>query len=232
LTEILQGGADKAREAGITIVGGHSIDDKEPKYGLVVTGEVDEQNLVKNNGARPGDALILTKPLGTGIIATAIKKGKADSDQIDTAVLSMSTLNNAAAEAMNGLDVHATTDVTGYGLLGHLLEMCRASNVSANVDFSSLPYLPGVRELAESGVFPGGTKRNLDFVNEYVHFQNSLSEIDQLLAADAQTSGGLLIALPNEEAKKYLEIINISAPFPAVKIGHITNITDTFISLY
>lgn len=232
LTEILQGGADKAREAGITIVGGHSIDDKEPKYGLVVTGEVDEQNLVKNNGAQPGDALILTKPLGTGIIATAIKKGKADSDQIDAAVLSMSTLNKAAAEAMNGLDVHAATDVTGFGLLGHLLEMCRASDVSADVDFSALPYLPGVRELAESGIIPGGTKRNLDFVNKYVHFQNSLSEIDQLLAADAQTSGGLLIALPNEAAEKYLEIINTSAPFPAAIIGHITNITDTFISLY
>jgi selenide,water dikinase len=123
LTEILQGSADKALEAGITIVGGHSIDDKEPKYGLVVTGEVEEQNLVKNNGAQPGDALILTKPLGTGIIATAIKKGKADSDQIDAAVLSMSTLNKAAAEAMNGLDVHAATDVPGFGLLGHVLEM-------------------------------------------------------------------------------------------------------------
>ncbi len=232
LTEILQGGADKAAEAGITIVGGHSIDDKEPKYGLVVTGEVDEQNLVRNNGAQPGDALILTKPLGTGIIATAIKKGKADSNQIDAAVLSMSTLNKAAAEAMNGLDVHAATDVTGFGLLGHLLEMCRASNVSANINFDKLKFLNGIHELADSGVIPGGTKRNLDYVNTYVQFENSLSETDQLLAADAQTSGGLLIALPNEAAEKYLEIFNISAPFPAVKIGHITNITDTFISLY
>ncbi|MDP7127996.1 MAG: selenide, water dikinase SelD, partial [Candidatus Marinimicrobia bacterium] len=164
LTEILQGSADKALEAGITIVGGHSIDDKEPKYGLVVTGEVEEQNLVKNNGAQPGDALILTKPLGTGIIATAIKKGKADSDQIDAAVLSMSTLNKAAAEAMNGLDVHAATDVTGFGLLGHLLEMCKASNVSAEINFKNLDFLPGVRELAEKGIIPGGSKRNLDFV--------------------------------------------------------------------
>jgi selenide,water dikinase len=231
LTEILQGSADKALEAGITIVGGHSIDDKEPKYGLVVTGEVEEQNLVKNNGAQPGDALILTKPLGTGIIATAIKKGKADSDQIDAAVLSMSTLNKAAAEAMNGLDVHAATDVTGFGLLGHLLEMCKASNVSAEINFKNLDFLPGVRELAEKGIVPGGSKRNLDFVNEYVHFQNSLSEIDQLLAADAQTSGGLLISLSNENADKFLDIFNSTAPFPAYKIGLITKKTDYIISI-
>ena len=231
LTEILQGSADKALEAGITIVGGHSIDDKEPKYGLVVTGEVEEQNLVKNNGAQPGDALILTKPLGTGIIATAIKKGKADSDQIDAAVLSMSTLNKAAAEAMNGLDVHAATDVTGFGLLGHLLEMCKASNVSAEINFKNLDFLPGVRELAEKGIIPGGSKRNLDFVNEYVHFQNSLSEIDQLLAADAQTSGGLLISLSNENADKFLDIFNSTAPFPAYKIGLITKKTDYIISI-
>ncbi len=143
----------------------------------------------------------------------------------------MSTLNKTAAEIMNDLDVHAATDVTGFGLLGHLLEMCKASNVSAEINFKNLDFLPGVRELAEKGIIPGGSKRNLDFVNEYVHFQNSLSEIDQLLAADAQTSGGLLISLSNENADKFLDIFNSTAPFPAYKIGLITKKTDYIISI-
>ena len=231
LSKILQGGADKASEAGITIAGGHSIDDKEPKYGMVVTGEVEKDKLIKNSGAQIEDALILTKPLGTGIISTAIKQGYADQNQIDIAVKSMSTLNKTAAEIMNDLDVHAATDVTGFGLLGRLLEMCKASNVSAEINFKNLDFLPGVRELAEKGIIPGGSKRNLDFVNEYVHFQNSLSEIDQLLAADAQTSGGLLISLSNENADKFLDIFNSTAPFPAYKIGLITKKTDYIISI-
>ncbi len=231
LTDILQGGADKAAEAGITIVGGHSIDDKEPKYGLVVTGEVEKHDLVRNNGALPGDALILTKPLGTGIIATAIKKGIAETNQIHAAVLSMSTLNKEAADAMNGLNVHAATDITGFGLLGHLLEMCKASNVSAEIDFEKLEFLPGVKKLASKDIIPGGSKRNLEFVKEEVHFQDSRSETDQLLATDAQTSGGLLISLPDQDANKFLEIFNSTAPFPAVKIGRITRKTDTFITI-
>jgi ribosomal protein S18 acetylase RimI-like enzyme len=143
LQAILQGGADKAKEAGIPIVGGHSVDDKEPKYGMVVTGEVQKNRLVRNSSAKPGDALILTKPLGTGIIATAIKKGKASEESITAATKSMATLNKAAADAMKNVDIHAATDVTGYGLLGHLLEMCKASGVSAEVNFGSLEFLPG-----------------------------------------------------------------------------------------
>ncbi len=231
LTEILQGGADKAAEAGITIVGGHSIDDKEPKYGLVVTGEVEKDELIRNNGAKPNDTLILTKPLGTGIIATAIKKGIAESNQINTAVLSMTSLNDLAANAMKGLDIHAATDVTGFGLLGHLLEMCKAGGVSAEINFNQLDFLPGVKELASDGIIPGGSKRNLEFVKDYVHFNSALSKTDQLLATDAQTSGGLLISLPEKDVEKYLEIFNISSPFPAVKIGRITKKSEPFISI-
>ena len=137
LTEILQGGADKASEAGIPIVGGHSVDDKEPKYGLVVTGEVEEQNIWKNSGAKIDDALVLTKPLGTGIIATAIKKGMASEVTINKAIHFMSLLNRKAAEELKNLDVHAVTDVTGFGLLGHLKEMSENSNVSAEIYFLS-----------------------------------------------------------------------------------------------
>lgn len=231
LIDILQGGADKAAEAGISIVGGHSVDDHEPKYGLVVTGEVEKNNLVRNNGAQPEDVLILTKALGTGIISTAIKKERATDEQIKAAVESMTTLNKAAADAMIGLEVHAATDVTGFGLLGHLLEMCRASGVSADIDFKKLEFLPGVKKLASKGFIPGGSKRNLEFVKEKVRFQSSLSETDQLLAADAQTSGGLLISFPNEDADKFLDIFNTYTPFPAFKIGKFTKKTDKFITI-
>jgi len=231
LVEILQGGADKAAEAGISIVGGHSVDDHEPKYGLVVTGDVAKNKLVRNNGAQPGDALILTKPLGTGIISTAIKKGHASDEQIEAAVESMTSLNKVGADAMMGLGVHAATDVTGFGLLGHLLEMCRASGVSADIDFKKLSFLIGAKKLASKGYIPGGSKRNLDFVKKEVHFKRSLSETDKLLAADAQTSGGLLISLPKKDANKFLDIFNDVSPFPAFKIGRITKKTKTFITI-
>ncbi len=231
LSEILQGGADKAAEAGITIVGGHSIEDKEPKYGLVVTGEVDKNKLVRNNGALPGDVLILTKPLGTGIISTAIKKEKASEEQINAVVESMSALNKAAADAMNGLDIHAVTDVTGFGLLGHLREMCLASKVSAEINFRNLDFLKGVRELAETGVVPGGTKRNLDFVKDAVIFDKKLSEVEQLLTADAQTSGGLLIAMPEKSVPDYINNMDPDYFYKPVQIGMITNKTVYLISV-
>jgi len=204
LTEILQGGADKAKEAGIPIVGGHSIDDKEPKYGMVVTGEVDESSLWKNSAAQVGDVLILTKPLGTGVIATAIKKGIAPENVIQTATESMATLNKRAVDDLSDLTVHAVTDVTGYGLLGHLKEMCLGSQVSATISFNELSFLSGTRSLAESDIIPGGTKRNLDDVNDFVSFNDSISPLDKLLVADAQTSGGLLISLPANDANQFL----------------------------
>ncbi|NHZ84724.1 MAG: selenide, water dikinase SelD, partial [Planctomycetia bacterium] len=203
LSKILQGGIDKAQEAGISIVGGHSIDDPEPKYGLVVTGEISEDKLITNSNAQPGNKLILTKPLGTGIIATAVKRGIASRTAMTRSAESMATLNKFAAEVMTEIGVNAATDVTGFGLLGHLSEMCEASGVSAKIDYSTLSFLPSVKELAEKGIVPGGTKRNLKFVKNKVQFGEHLTDIDKLLLADAQTSGGLLISLSAEKAETY-----------------------------
>ena len=227
LTEILQGGADKAAEAGIPIVGGHSVDDKEPKYGLVVTGEVDESKMWKNSGAEAGDVLVLTKPLGTGVIATAIKKGAASQNSIHSAIHAMAALNKDAADHLHGLDVHAVTDVTGFGLLGHLKEMCQNSGVSSKINFSKLNFLPSVFDLAESGIMAGGTRRNLDYLKDYVSFGPNLAELEHLLAADAQTSGGLLISLPNEDAQKFVH----SYGPPSRIIGNITEINSHLITL-
>ena len=227
LTEILQGGADKAAEAGIPIVGGHSVDDKEPKYGLVVTGEVDESKMWKNSGAEAGDVLVLTKPLGTGVIATAIKKGAAAQNSIHSAIHSMAALNKDAADHLQGLDVHAVTDVTGFGLLGHLKEMCQNSGVSSKINFSKLNFLPSVFDLAESGIMAGGTRRNLDYLKDYVSFGPDLTELEHLLAADAQTSGGLLISLPNEDAQKFVQ----SYGPPSGIIGNITEKSSHLITL-
>lgn len=226
LTKILQGGIDKAQEAGISIVGGHSIDDPEPKYGLVVTGEVDEDQLITNSNAQPSDKLILTKPLGTGIIATAVKRGVADKTAMAKSAKSMATLNKLAAEVMTEIGVNAATDVTGFGLLGHLLEMCEASGVSAKIDYQALPFLPSVKELAEKGIVPGGTKRNLKFVSDKVQFCEHLTDIDKLLLADAQTSGGLLISLPTEKAEKYISKFNELSEIKAVVIGEIVEESD------
>ena len=219
LTEILQGGADKADEAGIPIVGGHSVDDKEPKYGLVVTGEIQKDKIWKNSGARVGDALVLTKPLGTGIIATAIKKGKASLNSIELAIRSMATLNKNSAHGLLNYNVNAVTDVTGFGLLGHLKEMCENSGVSSEINFQDLEFLDSAIELAMSGIIPGGTKRNLKSVNEVVVFNKDLSKTEELLSADAQTSGGLLISMPIKDAKSYIEQMNGK---PKV-IGYITD---------
>ncbi len=218
LTEILQGGADKADEAGIPIVGGHSVDDKEPKYGLVVTGEIQKDKIWKNSGARIGDALVLTKPLGTGIIATAIKKGKASLDSVELAIRSMATLNKSSANGLLNYNVNAVTDVTGFGLLGHLKEMCENSGVSSEINFQDLEFLDSAVELAMSGIIPGGTKRNLKSLNEVVVFSKGLSKTEELLSADAQTSGGLLISMPIKDAKSYIEQMDGK---PKV-IGHIT----------
>ena len=222
LTTILQGGADKAQEAGISIVGGHSVDDKEPKYGMVVTGEVDEQNLVKNDGAKPGDILVLTKPIGTGIIATAIKKGMASEDIIQTAVDTMSTLNDVASKLMIELKIKAATDITGFGLLGHLSEICKASKVTAEIDYNLLPLLPGTLELANDGIIPGGTKRNLSYAESFTQFQEDRTDIEKLITSDAQTSGGLLISISPEKTESFLQLFNKQSSIKAFKIGKIT----------
>ena len=228
LTEILQGGADKADEAGIPIVGGHSVDDKEPKYGLVVTGEIHQDRIWKNSGARPGDALVLTKSLGTGIIATGIKKGVATQDSIEDAINSMSSLNKNSAQELRAYNVNAVTDVTGFGLLGHLKEMCENSDVSSKINFQDLLFLNGAKELAMSGIMPGGTKRNLKSVEKVVSFNDHLSEIEQLLSADAQTSGGLLVSMPLEDARSYVKKVNGQTAI----IGQITEKKPYLIKVY
>jgi selenium donor protein len=204
LTKILQGGIDKAAEAGIPIVGGHSVDDKEPKYGMAVTGEIDKQKIWKNSEASSGDLIILTKALGTGIIASGIKKELVSKKNIEIAIASMSKLNKNAANILKQFNPSAVTDISGFGLLGHLKEVCENSNVTAEVEFSKLKFLPGVYSLANSGIIPGGTQRNYDYVKEFCEFNPTLSPLDHLLASDAQTSGGLLIALNEAETKKFL----------------------------
>jgi selenide,water dikinase len=167
LGRILQGGAESARLAGATIVGGHTIDDPEPKYGMAVTGLIKPGTEMTNAGVRPGDTLVLTKPLGTGIVATAIKQGKASALAVAAATESMAALNRDGSEVARAHEVRALTDVTGFGLLGHLTEMCRASGVSMELWYDRLPFLPEAAELARAGVVPGGTKRNLEFVREW-----------------------------------------------------------------
>ena len=217
LSEIMQGGADKAAEAGIPIVGGHSIDDNEPKYGLVVTGEAIDENIWTNSGAKPGDHLILTKPIGTGIVSTAIKKEKASSSVTLSAVESMITLNKKASEIARKFNPNAVTDVTGFGLIGHLIEVCNASNVSAYIDFKEIEFLPGVVDLVNEGIMPGGSKRNLEHAEKFAAFSSDLSFNQKLLTCDAQTSGGLLLSLPPKDAEKFLNEFGEKAK----KIGEI-----------
>lgn len=204
LSEIIRGGAEKAREAGIPVLGGHSIDDPEPKYGMVAIGEVDPRAVVTNAGAVPGDRLVLTKPLFAGIVSTAIKRQAASPTLVSRAVGIMATLNRVASEAMLQLSAHAATDVTGYGLLGHLRNLLRSSQAAARVDAAAVPVLEGVRQLAEAGHVPGGTRRNLQDLQADVDF-GSLDVTTRTVLADAQTSGGLLIAVAPERADELLE---------------------------
>lgn len=196
--EIIRGGADKAAEAGIPVLGGHSIDDAEPKYGMVAVGEVDPGAMLANDGARVGDDLVLTKPLGTGIVATAVKAGQCPPGLLGAAVESMARLNRGAAEAAVAHGARAATDVTGYGLVGHLRNLCRASGVSARIEASGVPIFDGVADLAEAGHVPGGTRRNQEDAESALAMEGEVPETVRILLADAQTSGGLLICSPPE----------------------------------
>lgn len=220
LEEILRGGIDKAREAGVIIAGGHSIDDPEPKYGLAVTGVVHPGRVVRNVGARPGDQLVLTKPLGIGILTTGIKQGKTSPEAAEEAVRVMERLNRDASEAMVEVGVHAATDVTGFGLLGHLYEMTSASAVQAAVWFDRIPVIEEARALADRGAIAGGTARNYEYLGSKVDF-GRLSVGEQLLLADAQTSGGLLMAVPGER----LEDLRAALRRRGVDDAHVGEIT-------
>ncbi len=211
LTEILQGGIDKAAEAGIPIVGGHSVDDKEPKYGMAVTGEINKSKIWKNSGAMDGDLIILTKPLGTGVISSGIKKELVSAENIEIAIKSMSMLNKKAADVLKKFSPSAVTDISGFGLLGHLKEVCESSKISAEIQFSKLKFLPGVLELANAGVIPGGTRRNLEFVKDFCSFAPEIPQLNHLLSADAQTSGGLLITLREKDAYQFVKLFGNQA---------------------
>ena len=221
LEEILKGAQDKAAEAGIGILGGHTIEDPEPKYGMVVSGSVHPDKIVKNNGAKPDDVLVLTKPLGTGILSTAIKRGLVDEDLKKEVSKLMATLNKVAAEQMLKYDVHACTDVTGFGLLGHLKEMSSGSNCNVILHFDKIPFLREVKNLATAGIVPGGTFNNLDFVKAFVDFKKH-PRTNQLLLSDAQTSGGLLVAMRASDAKNYLNDLHENGITDACVIGEFT----------
>lgn len=204
LETILQGAQEKAEEAGITILGGHTVDDSEPKYGMAVTGLIHPDQILRNSTAQPGDVLILTKPIGLGVLTTALKQGLVNSELETKAIHIMASLNKAAAECMQGLNIHACTDITGFGLLGHLREMTLGSKVDAQIFLESVPILPEARELAGMDIIPGGTLNNLNFVKPHVRFDDHISRIDRVLLADAQTSGGLLISLPEKEVRSLI----------------------------
>ncbi|CDN41368.1 selenide, water dikinase SelD [Paenibacillus sp. P22] len=218
LADILRGAADKLAEAGATLVGGHSIEDKEPKFGMAVTGLVHPGRVRTNAGSRPGDKLILTKPIGVGIYTTSIKKDRLTEKDVAKVTSVMAELNRKAAEIMDGYDVHACTDVTGFGLLGHASEMAKGSRVGLNIRRGDVPVLPRTRELAEEGFVPGGTRNNYAHVQPAVTFGPELDELDRLILCDAVTSGGLLISVAGEEADSLLGEL-LAAGLEAALIG-------------
>ncbi|WP_282936783.1 selenide, water dikinase SelD [Paenibacillus sp. RC67] len=220
LADILRGAADKVKEAGATLVGGHSIDDNEPKFGLAVTGLIHPDKVKPNAGARPGDKLILTKPIGVGIMTTSIKKDALSEEEVKRVTQVMSTLNKTAAEVMESYTVHGCTDVTGFGLLGHTAELAKGSSVGVRIGFKQVPVLPRVRELAEAGFVPGGTKNNYAHLEGTVTFASSIDQIDQWILCDAVTSGGLLISVAAEEADDLLGSL-LQASVEAAMIGEV-----------
>lgn len=222
LKDILAGGMNKVHEAGAALVGGHSVEDPELKYGLSVTGTIHPGRVVLNRGARAGDRLVLTKPLGTGIISTALKNGKADQAAVSEAMKSMGALNRKASELMQETGVNACTDVTGFGLLGHACEMVEGSETGMIIDSAAVPVLPQARELAGMGMLPGGLQRNRDF-------RQCMVEIDRKVPADLadilfdpQTSGGLLISLPGDKAGRMLEKLREARITEAAMVGEVT----------
>lgn len=221
--EILRGGAEKAAEAGVAIVGGHTVDDPEPKYGLSVTGRVHPDAIVRKGGAMPGDLLVLTKPLGTGILTTALKQQRLTDAELAPAVEVMATLNAGAARAMRDAGgTHAATDITGFGLLGHLSEMLKASSVGARLSVGAVPVLAGARELAAEGVAPGGSRKNLNATAQMTRWAGAIADADRMVLADAQTSGGLLIAIPPSALDALLRRLSGEQTPAHAVIGEIT----------
>ena len=221
LGEILRGGYSKTAEADCLIVGGHTVDDPEPKYGLSVVGIVEPGKQTTNAGAKVGDSLVLSKPIGTGIITTACKQGRVDPDVLQGAVDTMATLNKAAAEAMTKVGVHSCTDITGFGLMGHLKSMVKGSGVCAEINLNQVPTLPGTWELLEQSIVPGGTSRNRDSVADTVRWHPDMSDNDQLLLCDAQTSGGLLMSVSADKEQELVSALQVAGTTCANVVGRI-----------
>ncbi len=234
IAAIFRGGIEKAAEAGVVVLGGHTISDKELKYGLSVTGIIHPEKIITNSGARPGDVLILTKPVGTGIVTTALKQAKVTEKELGETILSMTTLNKFAAEAMQQVGVHAATDVTGFGLLGHLHELLVASGAGAEISAHSVPFVEGALKFAKLGTIPAGSRANQFYLDddEKVELLADIPEEHEVLLYDAQTSGGLVIAVSPEKADALLDAIRKSGhPFEPVKIGRIIEAKPGFIRI-
>ena len=221
LGEILRGGSEKAREAGVAIVGGHSVADEEVKYGMAVTGVIDPRRIIRNVGARVGDVLLLSKPLGTGVLMTALKRGQLPEDQYAAAVRWMGELNAATARAMLEYDVHAATDITGFGLIGHASKMADGSNVTLRIEESDLPLMAGALECCRAGMIPGGGKRNREFYAPSVRISDEVADEIAELIFDPQTSGGLFIALPPTDALKLLADLQAAGNMDAAIVGRV-----------
>ncbi|MCB8962690.1 MAG: selenide, water dikinase SelD [Ardenticatenales bacterium] len=217
LQEILRGGAEKVAEAGGVIVGGHSVSDQEPKYGLAVTGMIHPDKIKIKGGGQPGDQLLLTKPLGVGVVTTALKQGVADPAHVAAATVSMKKLNRAAANAAQAVAAHAMTDITGFGLLGHAYEMASKGNVAFRLNSEALPWLPGALDYGARGIFPGGNGRNQIHFHEHVTFDPGLDPLIQEMLWTPETSGGLLIAVAPERVAEFQAIFS-----DAVLIGEVT----------
>lgn len=219
VSQILLGGYEKAREAGVAILGGHSVKDPELKFGMAVTGFISPKEILRNSTARPGDALVLTKPLGTGILTTALKSEKLPDDLLRIITEAMKQLNKAASEAMKRHSAHACTDITGYGLLGHLFEMANGSGLSAKADAGKIPLFPGVIEFAKGGNIPGGLKENRAFLKPHLKIAKDIDEAIVNIVHDPQTSGGLLISLPPEKAGALVKDLKENSGINAAIIG-------------
>jgi selenide,water dikinase len=230
LERILQGGLAKMQEAGCSVIGGHSIGDDEMKFGYAVTGVVNPQRVLANRGARPGDRLVLTKRIGTGVISTALKEGRASEAAERAAIESMSALNRAAAEAATEFTVHSATDITGFGLLGHAREMAVASGVSVVLDHSAVEFLPEARDYSREGFIPAGLKRNIEFIASCVEFRDGIMDEVRNLLFDPQTSGGLLLAVAARETHDLLKSL-AERGVPARDIGEVIEKTKPLIEI-
>jgi selenide,water dikinase len=232
LKEIIMGGQDKVTESGGVLVGGHTITDDVPKYGLAVTGLVHPDKVITNAGAKVGDVLMITKPIGSGVVLAGKRLGETDAKTLQIALDYMKLLNKSGAEIMQKYNVKCATDVTGFGLVGHALKLAQASNVSIQINAADVPYLKGAMELAEIGCFPGASFRNLEFVEKNCFFKEQLSHEHKMLIHDAQTSGGLLIAAPKEHANSILKELKVSCYPDTAIIGKIIEKNEKHINVF